>query len=290
MNSHATQHRDAPFTETQKAALLTLLTDEDPSVYQAVHEKIVAQGAAMGGWMQQFQLSDDPLLRRRARRIVLHFDRQAADIEFLTFCLRNGEDLDLETGVFQLAHTRYPEMNIDAYRALLDSYADELADRVIFCETAESILAEINQHLFKELGFKGNEDDYYNPENSYLNRVIDNRSGNPVSLCMIYVFVARRLHLPIAGVGLPGHFLCRFQNSREEIYINPFNQGQLLTKANCIKYLKQTCHDYQEHVLAPMSPRRIILRICTNLLQIYANIHEAEEHARMQRYILALTK
>jgi regulator of sirC expression with transglutaminase-like and TPR domain len=246
----------------------------------------MARGPAVGSWLRPHFLSDDPVLRWRAREIVIHFERQSADNDFLTFCLRNGEELDLETGAFLLARTRYPDANIAAYRALLDSYADELADRLIFHDTAEAILGEINRFLFKQLGYTGNEQDYYNHDNSYLNRVMDRRTGNPVTLCLLYVFVARRLHLPVAGVGLPGHFLCRFQNSVEELYINPFSEGQLLTKTN----LKQTGHDYHEHFLSPLSPRKTLLRMCSNLLQIYASTQQAEDHARIQRYIVALAR
>lgn len=288
---HATTSKPAAsLSDREKAAFLTLLADDDPAVYGAIRGKLVSQGPAVGDWLRGFSLSNDPVLRRRSREIVLHFDRQTTDNDFLGFCLRHGEDLDLETGALLLARTRYPEANVAAYRALLDSYADDLADRVIFRDTAEGILDEINRYLFKQLHYTGNEEDYYNPDNSYLNRVMDRRTGIPVTLCLIYVFVARRLHLPVAGVGLPGHFLCRFQNSREEIYINPFNEGQLLTKTNCIKYLKQTGHDYHEHFLAPLSPRKTLLRMCSNLLQIYANTQQAEEHARIHRYIVALTR
>lgn len=290
MNPAVASSRREPFSESQKAALLTLLTDDDPAIYRAIRGEIVSHGPAAGDWLRPYSLSDDPVLRRRTREIITHFDRKSADTEFLAFCLRHGEDLDLELGAFLLARTRYPDINIAAYRALLDTYADELADRVIFRESAEGILDEMNRHLFKELGYSGNEQDYYDPDNSYLNRVMDRRTGIPITLCLIYVFVARRLHLPIAGVGMPGHFLCRFQNSREEIYINPFNEGQLLTKAACIKHLKQTGHDYHEHFLAPLSPRKTLLRLCSNLLQIYGTTNQPEERNRIQGYIRALAR
>lgn len=268
--------------------MITLLTDEDPGVYQVVRQEILSQGPSAGHWLRGYSLSDDAVLRRRTREIVTHFERQATDNEFLAFCLRQGEQLDLETGALLLVKTRYPDSNHEAYRALLDSYADELAGRIIFRTNAEGILDEINRFLFRELGYRGNEQDYYDPENSYLNRVMDRRTGNPISLCLIYILVARRLHLPVAGVGMPGHFLCRLQNSREELYINPFSEGRLLTKSACIRYLKQTGHDYHEQFLAPLSPRKTLLRMCSNLLQIYAKSHQPEEHERIHRYVVAL--
>jgi regulator of sirC expression with transglutaminase-like and TPR domain len=282
--------RGVPFTDGQKAALLTLLADEDPGVYHAIRGEILAHDSEAGEWLRGYSLSNDPVVRRRSREIVTHFDRQAADNDFIGFCLRNGEDLDLEMGALLLARTRYPHVNTAAYRALLDSYADELADRVIFRETVQGILDEVNRLLFRELGYTGNEEDYYDPANSYLNCVMDRRTGNPITLCSLYVFVSRRLHLPVAGVGMPGHFLCRFQNSREEYYINPFYQGRLITKAECIKHLKQNGHDYHEHFLAPLSPRKTLLRMCSNLHHIYASMELPEERLRVQRYIKALDR
>jgi regulator of sirC expression with transglutaminase-like and TPR domain len=171
----------------------------------------------------------------------------------------------------------------------LDSYVGDLKERIDFGSGVESILGSINHYLFKELGFYGNETNYNDPDNSYLNRVLDRRTGIPISLCLVYLFLGRRLRLPIVGIGMPGHFLLRFQSTTGEIFIDAFNQGKLLTKADCIKYLIHTS-GFQEAYLAPVSPRRILLRMCSNLHQIYAQLEVTEEIARLQRYIIALAK
>lgn len=146
----------------------------------------------------------------------------------------------------------------------------------------------INDYLFNELGFHGNEEEYYDPENSYFNRVIDRRMGNPISLSALYWLLGRRLGLPIVGIGMPGHFLCRFQSSTEAVFIDAFNRGKLLTRADCIRYLQQSGHGFEEGHLAPIAPGRALLRMCSNLLQIYADSGFAEERARFQRYVIAL--
>jgi regulator of sirC expression with transglutaminase-like and TPR domain len=120
--------------------------------------------------------------------------------------------------------------------------------------------------------------------------VIDRRTGNPISLCMVYLFLARRLHLPVAGIGMPGHFLCRFQCPTDELYIDAFNRGKLLSRTDCVTYLVQTNYGFQEVLLAPATPRRILLRMCSNLHQIYLHLKLADETARLQRYIVALAK
>ena len=290
MNLSVTNQMPEVLTESRKAALLNLLTDDDPAIYQLIRHKILAQGQGARDWLRGHTLSSDPVLRRRAQEIVDYFERQAADNRFVAFCLSRGEVLDIEQGAWLLAQTQYPNINILAYQALLDSYAADLRTRIDFGQEPVEILSTINDYLFVRLNFTGNEQHYYEPDNNYLNRVLDRRKGNPVSLCTIYLAIARRLRLPVTGIGMPGHFLCRFQSSREELYIDAFHKGKLLTKKDCIKRLAQSGHEPHEGFLAPITPRRMLLRMCTQLHQIYLTLGLAEESGRLQRYIVALSK
>ena len=277
-------------SESQRKALVNLLGDDDPAIYQTVREKILSFGENAGEWLRPYRLSDDPILRRRAREIVRHFDRQEADTWFLAFCLKHGEEFDLEEGVWLLAMTEYPDINVEAYRALLDNFATEIRERIDFNETDKEILSTMNNYLFDELGFSGDEENYYDPQNSYLNRVVDRRKGNPINLSLLYLLLARRLELPVAGIGLPGHFICRYQSTSEEIFIDPFHHGKFLTKADCIQYLVSGSHGLQDEFLAPVSTRRVLMRICSNLHQIYSQMELTEETTRLQRYLVALAR
>ncbi|HHY85149.1 MAG TPA: hypothetical protein GYA07_06395 [Verrucomicrobia bacterium] len=275
----------------EQAALLKLLGDDDSNVYQAVRARILASGPATCEWLRPHAVSNDPVLRRHVTEILRHFDLQSADDEFLAFCLKHGEEFDLEKGAWLLARTAYPDINIEAYQALLDSYAAELRERIASSGAeGEPMLVRINQYLFRELGFCGNEKNYYDPENSYLNRVLDRRTGNPINLCLLYILIARRLQLPVVGIGLPGHFICRYQSSSSEIYIDPYNRGQLLTKADCIHYLQRGNYSLSDDFLGPVSARRMFMRICSNLHQIYAEMQAADHVTRLQRYLVALAR
>jgi regulator of sirC expression with transglutaminase-like and TPR domain len=267
-----------------------LLADEDPSIYEMVRSKLLSYGQTVCQWLRPYTLSNDPLLRRRAVEIINHLTRQSADQRFLTFCRRHGEELDLEEATGLLAQTHYPETNLEAYRALYDTWAQDLRERLKMGAAPEQILSVLNGYLFKDLGFVGHEHYGYDPESCYLNRVVDRRTGNPIGLCAVYLFVARRLRLPVAGIGLPGHFICRYQSSTKEIYVDCFRQGRFLTKGDCIKYLLQTNHTLQEGYLAPVSPRRMLLRMCANLHSAYAHLEMTAEAARVQRYVMALTR
>ena len=288
MNASVKSESAARLSDRERAALITLLADEDPTVHQAVREKILSLGPNTRRWLQPHTLSSDPRLRRRIQELIRHFDGQSADNSFLAFCLRQGENCDLEEGAWLLACTQYPDINVEAYQALLDSFVAELRQRVGLYQRANQILGQVNQYLFNELSFTGNEQNYYDPDNSYLNRVLDRRTGNPVSLCLFYLLIARRLQLPMVGVGLPGHFLCRYQSSADEIYVDVFNHGRQLTKTDCVQQLVRGNYDLNDDYLSPVSSRRILQRSCRNLHQIYLQLEMPEAATRFQRYLVAL--
>jgi regulator of sirC expression with transglutaminase-like and TPR domain len=277
-------------SENQRTALLKLLVDEDSTIYLAVRDKIISYGPQVLHWMEPHRLSGDPHLRRRSQEIVTHFGRQDADNRFLAFCLKHGEELDLEAGAWQLARTQYPDISVAGYQALLDDFAGELRQCVDLDADPKEILGGINDYLFRELGFRGNEKNYYDPENSYLNRVLDRRTGNPINLCLVYILLARRLQLPVTGIGLPGHFICRHQSTVGEIFIDAFHGGKFMDKADCVQYLVNGNYSQRDDCLAPVSPRRILLRICGNLHQTYLQMQKQDETTRFQRYLVALAR
>jgi regulator of sirC expression with transglutaminase-like and TPR domain len=276
--------------EKHRKALVSLLADEDAKVYQTVRRTILSYGPSSSEWMRAHTLSNDPVLRRRASEIVDHFGRQNADTQFLAFCLNQGEDFDLEQGALLLSRTQYPQINLEAYTALLDDYAAVLRERLDLNGPVDQIIRVINDFLFRELRFSGDGRHFQDADNSYLSRVLDRRTGNPISLCLVYLLLARRLRLPVAGIGLPGHFLCRYQSSRAEIYLDAFHGGRMLVKADCVKMVMQLQQRFDDGFLAPLSARRILMRICANLHSIYTQQKAAPQSVRLQRYLVALAK
>jgi regulator of sirC expression with transglutaminase-like and TPR domain len=276
--------------ESQRAALISLLADDDPAVYRLIRSKLLSYGPAAGEWLRPQTLSSDPRMRRRAREILHHHARTANDERFLDFCRHHGEELDLEKAVALLAATQYPDINTAAYSALYDAWADEIRTRIGAGASAKETLTQVNHFLFEELGFSGNDHYGYEPECCYVNRIVDKRNGNPIGLCALYLFVTKRLRLPVTGIGLPGHFICRYQSSMGEIYIDCFRKGIFLTKADCIKYLLHANYGLAEGHLSPISAKRILLRMCKNLVTTYGHLEETEPAARVHRYVTALTR
>jgi regulator of sirC expression with transglutaminase-like and TPR domain len=279
-----------PLPAQQQTALIKLLSDEDPVVYEAVRDKILSLGSDTQIWLKPCQLSSDPLLRRHAQDIVRHFDRESADTRFMAYCLQDEDRLDLEKGALLLAATQHPEINAAAYSALLDGFAGELREYLALGDQQQGMLVRMNEFIFGTLGFTGNMENYYDPENSFLNCVLDRRTGNPVSLCLVYILITRRLGLPVSAVGLPGHSVCRYVSASEELFIDAFNLGKLLTRKDCIEHLNRCNHPVRDEYLSPMTARRMLARMCGNLEQIYMELKQNDDAARVQRYLFALTR
>lgn len=276
--------------ERQRVALISLLVDDDPTIYHLVRIKLLSCGFQACEWLRPHLLSSDPVMRRRALEIVHSLARQNSDELFLDFCLHHGEDLDLESALGLLAQTQYPDINRTAYQAVLDLWASELFEEVEQSPEPEQKLSLLNHYLFKKLQFTGQQHGYQDPESCYLNRVMDKRSGSAITLSVIYILLGRRLQLPLAGVALPGHFVCRYQDPTREIYVDVFRGGKFWTKVECIRQLLTSHHGVHDGYLTPISSRRILLRMCATLHQAYAQLDMVEEAARVQRYLLALAK
>ncbi|MCC6234996.1 MAG: transglutaminase family protein [Verrucomicrobiales bacterium] len=274
-----------PLTEGQRVALLKLLADDDRVVSDVARQRLLDEGPEIGPWLKPHSLSDNPVLRRRTRDILLQFEAKGADARMRAFCRRAGDDVDLEEGAFRLAQTRYPDTLIDGYRAILDDWAGQVREWLPDDRSdADAVLAGIHVVLFQQLRLRGNEENYYDPDNSYLNRVIDRRLGNPISLCAIVLLIGRRLELPLAGIGLPAHFLCRYQTPTREIYLDTFHGGRLLSRSDCIAFVNQLGRPFENGFLHPVSPRRMLQRMCTNLEHAYESLELQPDLARVRHY------
>ncbi len=280
-----TRNPPSPLTPSQREALLTLLLDEDATIVNVARSRLLDEGPALSTWLRPLTLSNDPLLRRRTREILLRFEADAANERMSVFCRQAGEDLDLEEGSLCLSRTQYPEINTDAYRAILDQWAAQVSEWLPEDRSDDDgILAALQVGLFQQVGLRGNDANYYEPDNSFLNRTIDRRLGNPLSLCTVVILICRRISLPLAGIGLPAHFLCRYQSPTRQVYIDAFNGGRLLTRTDCITFVNQLGRPFEDGYLQPVSPRRMLQRVCTNLEHAYEGLEQRVEMGRIQRY------
>jgi regulator of sirC expression with transglutaminase-like and TPR domain len=139
----------------------------------------------------------------------------------------------------------------------------------------ESCTSPINDYLYGELGFCGNTADYYDPRNSFLNDVLTRRTGIPLTLALVYLEMAQRVDLPMMGIGMPGHFMIRPDFEDSEIFIDAFNQGEILFTEDCrqklVRIYQQEIPALPPEVLQPVTKHQFLQRMLNNLLQIYLN-------------------
>ena len=183
-----------------------------------------------------------------------------------------SDALDLDRAALALARVEHPGLDPQPYLSILDSYAVELADRLGSGAGGEAYICETNRFLFDELGFHGNTADYYNPRNSCFNDVLTERTGIPITLSMLYIEISRRLAKPVHGIGMPGHFLVKYDDGVFSTFVDPFHQGQLLSAAECFRVAKEMAGaEVSEDAafLQPVSKRQMLVRMLNNLRNIY---------------------
>ncbi|MBE9030220.1 tetratricopeptide repeat protein [filamentous cyanobacterium LEGE 11480] len=183
------------------------------------------------------------------------------------------EYIDLERAALYMAQEAYPTLDMEEYVVALDGMAEEIRARLPVEDYPLRTLKVVNQYLYEELGFKPNQADYYSAKNSFLNDVLDRRTGIPITMSLVYLSLAQRIAFPMVGIGLPGHFLIRPVQNDMEIFVDAFNYGEILFAQDCADLLRKMFGDQlamQEQFLAPVSNGHFLARMLTNLKAIYA--------------------
>lgn len=207
---------------------------------------------------------------------------------FAQLVSRPDEQIDLAGAALLIAREEYPGLEIERYVEKLDALAGELGRRV--SESAiERVAAGLSQLLFAEEGFRGNSDDYYDPKNSFLNEVLDRRTGIPISLSAVYIEVARRAGFRAFGVGLPGHFLVRLEDPQAGPLVDPFHGGAVVSEAECQERLDRIYDGrvkLEASMLEPCGRRAMLVRMLRNLKAIYLKNEEHERALRVVELVL----
>lgn len=199
--------------------------------------------------------------------------------------------IDLVQGALLIAQEEYPDLEIGRYVRILDEMALELQTRMDASREPGEVVELLNRYFFEEKSFSGNREDYYNPKNSYLNEVLETKRGIPITLSLLYLEVGRRLGLPLAGVGLPGHFLVRYWEGEEDFLIDPYNGGALLSLEDCQQRLDQIYGGIlrlRAEYLVPIPRKAILVRILNNLKSIYISRREYPKALAASERILLL--
>jgi regulator of sirC expression with transglutaminase-like and TPR domain len=266
-------------------ALVSLLADEDPKIHAMVVEHLLDLGRNAMVHLRSAAEASDPRLRLRARNLMQRIVLDEVEAELADLSQLSDEEFDLERSCLVLVKLFDPDLPASAVTGPLDSLAATIAPRLQGVDLPIDQVRIVNQVLYREYGLTGNSRNYYDPENAFLHRVLERRTGIPVTLAAVHLLVAKRLGMPFFGVGLPSNFLVRYTGSGgDDIFVDPFLSGKLLTWRDCIQYLTSAGYYRHDAYISHSTARDMIVRILRHLMVVYQKQHDNTMSGRLGRF------
>lgn len=270
------------------SALISLLDDTDREVLAHVEQKIVSLGEGIiplleTQWEQQF----DPNVQRRIEELI-----HSLQLEGLTRRLLQWKDegaLDLMEGMWLVNTYQYPDVDrgvLEKHLAPILSEAKQEVDR-----TAAPLeqVKQLNRVLYERFKFAANTKNFHSPANSMLGAVLESKRGNPISLCVVYLMVARHLEMPVYGVNLPNLFVLTYRQDGTQFYVNAFNKGLIFSKTDIDSYISHLNLEKLPTFYEPCSNLEIIHRVLRNLIVSFERIGETDRVEEIQGLLTALS-
>lgn len=263
---------------TERAALIALLDDPSPAVRRALRARFTALGERAGLMLREVAAGGDRQLARHALEYLEELGLSDPAAEFRAYI--RGRRYELEAGSLLLARIANPRLDEAACRSQLDAMAARCRELITEPSSTREKCRALNRVLFHECGFHGNTENYTDPRNSFLDQVLERRTGLPISLSIVYLLVAARAGLELEPVGLPGHFLVGCFSDGLPFFIDAFEGGVFRGSADVLDALAARPGGLRPSDLAPTSVAEVLCRSCRNL----ARHHEASldpERARL---------
>jgi regulator of sirC expression with transglutaminase-like and TPR domain len=275
-------------TDKEVQSLIALLEDDDEEIVQHVENKLLSMGTQIVAALENEWGSVNSSLHQQRIENIIHRIQFEEQLE----ALRNwskSEDQDLLEGLYIIARYRYPELNKQTIINELDRIRLDIWLELHYDLTAYEKIRIMNHVLYTVHGFKGNTDQYHDPQNSFINNVLESKRGNPIMLAVVYMLVAQRLNIPVYGVNLPQHFVLGYKEEEPLdindafnqapspdrhkgkilFYINAFNNGSVFSKANLEQFLRQIQIEPRLEFFEACSNIDIIKRVLRNLVVAY---------------------
>ena len=273
----------------QISYLIQLLTDRDEFVREKVREQLIELGEDALPFLEMAARSEDVTLRNHVERTINAILPKKLGEKFRQLAQKGlNQDVDLETGILLIMEFGYPNSDPKACKEYLDSLANQLEQNLSPDSDPSQVVATLTHLLFQKEHFRGNQKNYLDPDNSYLNKVLKHKTGLPITLSALCVLVANRLGLPIVGVGLPGHYIVKYNLPKNAIYFDPFHQGRLLSHSDCIQIVEQFGQNFEEYFLSQATNKETLIRMMNNLIQVYRSSGEPEKAEALSGYIRIL--
>lgn len=266
-------------TKSEIESLVYLLDDPDPYVKQRVKTRLFELGEqAVPLLDEQKSQTKDEDERELINEIIQWITYGSLEKDFIDI-LENGiTDVEqLEKAVFILARFENPTLREGEYKRKLDRFASMIEDDLRYQLDDSKKMHILLDFVFDELNFSGSTADYYHPDNSYFHRVIDRRQGLPISLGLIVLFLARRLELPFYGVNMPIHFMLKYKGEKDEMLIDPFDRGKVVSYNQCYFFLKQNGIEPKSEHFETAKEGEILARCIRNLIQSFSRRDKEEK-------------
>lgn len=271
-------------SENELKSLIRLIDDPDEQIFSVVRNRLMELGIDVVPQLEMFwEENDYGLVFQHRVEDIIH------SIQFDNVCekLKNWKaspDKDLLQGAIIVAQYQYPELEPESVYREIEKIRQDAWLEINESLTSYETVKVLNHVIFELHDFKADRKKFHSTSNSFINDVLHNRRGNPLSLCLIYSIVAQQLDIPIYGVNLPNHFVLAYmdefhtmqfiepENDRMGVlfYINPFNKGALFDKNEINDFLSQVKVTPERNHFEPCSNSAIIKRMLTNLKYSFA--------------------
>jgi regulator of sirC expression with transglutaminase-like and TPR domain len=178
----------------------------------------------------------------------------------------------LDRAALDLASIHFPDLTPEPFLDQLNDLASRLGDRMRNFNDGRDFVETAQRFLFGEMGFRGNEDNFFDPLNSCLNQVLERRTGLPITLSVMYMEIARRLQMPVFGIGLPNHFVIQFDDGNYSTFIDPFHGGRPVTPSECFALAGASVAD--PALLQRVTKKQIVMRMLQNMRNVYVRLRD----------------
>jgi regulator of sirC expression with transglutaminase-like and TPR domain len=267
----------------QRDAFLSLLDDTSPAVRRALMARFSELGPAAAPFLQAVVSGNNRVLARHATWFLDELKFADPVAEFRGFI--RSLNYELETGALLLARTVAPRLDAGSCCTQLDAIANRCRELIVEPSSAREKCRVLNRVLFHEWGFHGNVEHYTDPRNSFLDQVLERRTGIPLSLSIVYLLVAERLGIDLEPVGLPGHFIVGCFVDDLPFFIDPFDRGVFRDAEEIFDLLRANNIVPKASDLAPTPVREVLCRSCRNLVNHYTAAGEPERAKLFARFV-----
>lgn len=269
---------------TEISALIKLLDDPDKEVYEHVEQRLLEYGNAVIDFLEStWEKSLDTLVQERIENLIhrIQFTNVKED---LNLWYQSGA-FDLLQGALVINRYQYPDLDEQKIIVQIEEIKREIWLGLQYEMSSIEKIKFMNHIFYSIYGFSGNTKNHHDPQNSYINQVLESKKGNQISLAIIYSTIAQKLDIPVYGVNLPQHFILGYidESKKEDhefgvlFYINAFNKGAIFGKHDVDQFLRQLNLEPQPGFYAPCSNIEIIRRVIRNLISAYENLGSAEK-------------